>query len=175
MSDSGSENTDFLVSLPSDFFQVHSSDTETIEGTITEELSNSSNSFKGVINNLVTNLDTLSSQINDIEQMETSYITNGLASPLSASSPLKRSVKVKGKMNYSSIDSLMQEMINTYEKNDKLLKNMDNGHAQRNVSFQDKNNISPVKLKDEIGDGLDDNNLQRYIFYTILNLGILSL
>lgn len=160
MSDSCSENTDFLVSLPSDFFQVHTSDSETVEDTATEELSNSSNSFQGVIDNLVTNLDTLSNQINEIEQMETtSYISNGLSSPLSASSPLKRNAQRK--INYSSIDSLMHEMVNTYEYNDKLLRNVDNGHAQRNVSFQENDVRSPVKSKESVCDGLDDNNLQR--------------
>lgn len=160
MSDSCSENTDFLVSLPSDFFQVHTSDSETIEGTVTEELSFSSNSFKGVIDNLVTNLDTLSNQINVIEQMETSYISNGLASPLSASSPLKRNDERK--INYSSIDVLMKEMVNTYEYNDKLLKNMGNGQVQSNVSFQEKDDRSLVKkTKKGISDGLCDNNPQR--------------
>jgi len=159
MSDSCSENTDFLVSLPSDFFQVHTSDSETNEDTVTEELSNSSNSFKGVIDNLVTNLDTLSNQINEIEQMETSYISNGLSSPLSASSPLKRNAEKK--INYSSIDSLMHEMVNTYEYNDKLLKNLDNSHPQRNVSFQEKDVRSPVITKKTDCDGLEDNNLQR--------------
>lgn len=160
MSDSCSENTDFLVSLPSDFFQVHSSDSEseTLEDAVTEELSISSNSFKGVIDNLVTNLDTLSHQINEIEQMETSYISNGLSSPLSASSPLKRNAERK--LNYSSIDSLMHEMVNTYEYNDKLLRNVGNGQAQRNVSFQEKDVRSPVKTKEPISDGLDDNKLQ---------------
>ncbi|XP_060853971.1 rho-associated protein kinase 2-like [Rhopalosiphum padi] len=158
MSDSCSENTDFLVSLPSDFFQVHSSDSETIEDAVTEELSISSNSFKGVIDNLVTNLDTLSHQINEIEQMETSYISNGLSSPLSASSPLKRNAERK--INYSSIDSLMHEMVNTYEYNNKLLRNIGNGHAQRNVSFQEKDVRSPVKTKETDCDGLDDNKLQ---------------
>lgn len=161
VSDSCSENTDFLVSLPSDFFQVHTSDSEVaVEDTITEELSVcSSDSFKGVIDNLMTNLDTLSSQINEIEQMENSYITNGLASPLSASSPLK--LNVKKKINYSSIDSLMHEMVNTYEYNDKLLKNMGNGHAQRNISFEEKSVRSPVKIKDIIGSGPDNTNAQR--------------
>lgn len=165
MSDSCSENTDFLVSLPSDFFQVHSSDSEseTLEDTVTEELSISSNSFKGVIDNLVTNLDTLSHQINEIEQMETSYISNGLSSPLSASSPLKRNAERK--LNYSSIDSLMHEMVNTYEYNDKLLRNVGNGQAQRNVSFQEKDVRSPVKTKEPNSDGLDDNKLQRYLIY----------
>jgi len=158
-----SENTDFLVSLPSDFFQVHTSDSETVEDTATEELSISSDSFKGVIDNLVTNLDSLSNQINEIEQMETSYISNGLASPLSASSPLKRNAERK--INYSSIDSLMHEMVNAYEYNDKLLRNVDNGHAQRNVSFQEKDVRSPVKTKEIVCDGLDDNNLQRYLFH----------
>ncbi|XP_008185728.2 microtubule-associated tumor suppressor 1 homolog [Acyrthosiphon pisum] len=158
MSDSCSENTDFLVSLPSDFFQVHTSDSETIEDTVTEELSISSNSFKGVIDNLVTNLDTLSNQINEIEQMETSYISNGLASPLSASSPLKRNAERK--INYSSIDSLMHEMVNTYEYNDKLLRNIDNGHTQRNVSFQEKDVKSPVTTKKTVCEGLEDNNLK---------------
>ncbi|CAI6362973.1 unnamed protein product [Macrosiphum euphorbiae] len=158
MSDSCSENTDFLVSLPSDFFQVHTSDSETIEDTVTEELSISSNSFKGVIDNLVTNLDTLSNQINEIEQMETSYISNGLSSPLSASSPLKRNAERK--INYSSIDSLMHEMVNTYEYNDKLLRNIDNGPAQRNVSFQEKDVGSPVTTKKTVCDGLEDNNLK---------------
>ncbi|KAL4092325.1 hypothetical protein QTP88_026848 [Uroleucon formosanum] len=158
MSDSCSENTDFLVSLPSDFFQVHTSDSETIEDTVTEELSNSSNSFKGVIDDLVTNLDTLSNQINEIEQMETSYISNGISSPLSASSPLKRSVGRK--INYSSIDSLMHEMVNTYEYNDKLLRNIDNGHAQHNVSFQEKDVKSPVITKKTVSGGLEDNNLE---------------
>ncbi|VVC30517.1 Hypothetical protein CINCED_3A001632 [Cinara cedri] len=157
MSDSCSENTDFLVSLPSDFFQVHTSDSETIEDTVTEELSISSNSFKGVIDNLVTNLDTLSNQINVIEQMETSYISNGLASPLSASSPLKRNGEKY--INYSSIDSLMKEMVNTYEYNDKLLKNnLDNGQIQRNVNFQKIDDTSPVKTKEAINDELGDNN-----------------
>lgn len=159
MSDSCSENTDFLVSLPSDFFQVHTSDSETIEDTVTEELSNSSNSFKGVIDDLVTNLDTLSNQINEIEQMETSYISNGISSPLSASSPLKRNVGRK--INYSSIDSLMHEMVNTYEYNDKLLRNIDNGHAQHNVSFQEKDVKSPVITKKTVCGGLEDNNLER--------------
>lgn len=162
VSDSCSENTDFLVSLPSDFFQVHTSDSEVaVEDTVTEELSVcSSDSFKGVIDNLLTNLDTLSSQINEIEQMENSYITNGLASPLSASSPLK--LNAKKKINYSSIDSLMHEMVNTYEFNDKLLKNLGNGHAQRNVDFQEKRIRSPVKIKD-VGSGPDNNNPQRLI------------
>uniref|UniRef100_A0A2S2NYI8 Uncharacterized protein n=1 Tax=Schizaphis graminum TaxID=13262 RepID=A0A2S2NYI8_SCHGA len=155
MSDSCSENTDFLVSLPSDFFQVHSSDSDTIEDAVTEELSISSNSFKGVIDNLVTNLDTLSHQINEIEQMETSYISNGLSSPLSASSPLKRNAEKK--INYSSIDSLMHEMVNTYEYNNKLLRNIG---TQRNVSFQEKDLRSPVKTKETDCDGLDDNKLQ---------------
>ncbi|XP_060875400.1 microtubule-associated tumor suppressor 1 homolog [Metopolophium dirhodum] len=158
MSDSCSENTDFLVSLPSDFFQVHTSDSETVEDTVTEELSISSNSFKGVIDNLVTNLDTLSNQINEIEQMETSYISNGLSSPLSASSPLKRNAERK--INYSSIDSLMHEMVNTYEYNDKLLRNIDNGNAQRNVSFQEKDVRSPVTTKKTVSGGLEDNNLK---------------
>ncbi|XP_022167452.1 coiled-coil domain-containing protein 150-like isoform X1 [Myzus persicae] len=158
MSDSCSENTDFLVSLPSDFFQVHTSDSETNEDTVTEELSISSSSFKGVIDNLVTNLDTLSNQINEIEQMETSYISNGLSSPLSASSPLKRNAERK--INYSSIDSLMHEMVNTYEYNDKLLRNLDNSHAQRNVSFQEKDVKSPLITKKTVSDGLEDNNLQ---------------
>lgn len=161
MSDSCSENTDFLVSLPSDFFQVHTSDSETIEDTVTEELSFSSNSFKGVINSLVTNLDTLSNQINDIEQMETSYISNGLASPLSTSSPLKPNGKSERKINYSSIDSLMHEMVNTYEYNDKLLKNMGNGYAQKNVCFQEKIDRLPNKpAKDQIHE-LNENNLRR--------------
>lgn len=160
MSDSCSENTDFLVSLPSDFFQVHTSDSEVVEDSGTEELSISSNSsFKGVINDLVTNLDTLSSQINEIEQMETSCISNGLASPLSASSPLKRNCEKK--INYSSIDSLMHEMVNTYEYNDKLLRNMGNGHAQRNVNFQEKDARSPAKVKESICEELNDNKLQR--------------
>lgn len=164
MSDSCSENTDFLVSLPSDFFQVHTSDSETIEGPCsagsTEELSiSSADSFKGVINDLVTNLDTLSSQINEIEQMETSYVSNGLASPLSASSPLKRN---GGKIiNYSSIDSLMHEMVNTYEYNEKKLRNMGNDHNSRNVSFQEKDDESPIKIKKGVGNGLNENNLQR--------------
>jgi len=161
MSDSCSENTDFLVSLPSDFFQVHTSDSETNEDTVTEELSISSNSFKGVIDNLVTNLDTLSNQINEIEQMETSYISNGLSSPLSASSPLKRNAEIK--INYSSIDSLMHEMVSTYEYNDKFLRNVDNGHAQRNVSFQEKDVRSPIITKKTVCDGLEDNNLERYV------------
>lgn len=160
MSDSCSENTDFLVSLPSDFFQVHTSDSETIEDTVTEELSISSNSFKGVIDNLVTNLDTLSNQINVIEKMETSYISNGLASPLSASSPLKRNGERK--INYSSIDVLMKEMVNTYEYNDKLLKNMGNGQVQSNVSFRENDDRSLVKnTKKGISDGLCNNNPQR--------------
>lgn len=160
MSDSCSENTDFLVSLPSDFFQVHTSDSEAIEDPGTEELSiSSSSSFKGVIKDLVTNLDTLSIQINEIEQMETSCISNGLASPLSASSPLKRNGERK--INYSSIDSLMHEMVNTYEYNDKLLRNMGNGHTQRNVNFQEKDVRSPVKIKEGICDGVNDNKLQR--------------
>lgn len=156
MSDSCSENTDFLVSLPSDFFQVHTSDSETVEDIVTEELSISSNSFKGVIDNLVTNLDTLSNQINVIEQMETSYISNGLTSPLSASSPLKQTDERK--INYSSIDLLMKEMVNTYEYNDKLLKNMGNGQVQRKVSFQEKNDRSPVKTKENVSDGLSGNS-----------------
>jgi len=94
--------------------------------------------------------------------METSYISNGLSSPLSASSPLKRNAEKK--INYSSIDSLMHEMVNTYEYNDKLLKNLDNGHAQRNVSFQEKAVRSPVITKKTDCDGLEDNNLQRYLF-----------
>jgi len=162
MSDSCSENTDFLVSLPSNFFQVHSSDSETIEDPAnTEEFSISSidDSFKGVIDDLVTNLDTLSSQINNIEQMETSYVSNGLASPLSASSPLKRNGGQK--INYSSIDSLMHEMVNTYEYNDKLLKNTCNGHTIHNVSFQENNVRSPVKIQEGIGNGLKDNSLKR--------------
>lgn len=160
MSDSCSENTDFLVSLPSDFFQVHTSDSEAVEDTATEELSISSNSsFKGVINDLVTNLDTLSSQINEIEQMETSCISNGLASPLSASSPLKRNGERK--INYSSIDTLMHEMVNTYEYNDKLLRNIGNGHTQRNANIQEKDVRSPAKIKEGISDGLNDNKLHR--------------
>lgn len=158
MSDSCSENTDFLVSLPSDFFQVHTSDSETIGDTVTEELSISSGSFKGVIDNLVTNLDTLAEQINEIEQMETSYISNGLSSPLSASSPLKQNNEKK--INYSSIDSLMKEMVNAYEYNDKLLRNMDNnGHTQRNVSFQEKDTKPPVKINES--NEIHDTNLQR--------------
>lgn len=160
MSDSCSENTDFLVSLPSDFFQVHSSDSETIEDTVTEQLSVSSNSFKGVIDNLVTNLDTLSCQIDEIEQMETSYnVSNGLASPLSASSPLKQNDERK--LNYNSINSLIHEMVNAYEYNDKLLRKMDNGHAQRNVSFQENDVRSPVKDKEGVGTNANNNNVQR--------------
>lgn len=160
MSDSCSENTDFLVSLPSDFFQVHSSDSETIEDTATEQLSISSNSFKGVIDNLVTNLDTLSCQIDEIEQMETSYnVSNGLASPLSASSPLKQNDEKK--LNYSSINSLIHEMVNAYEYNDKLLRKMDNGNAQRNVSFQEDDVSSPVKDKEGVGTNANNNNVQR--------------
>lgn len=154
MSDSCSENTDFLVSLPSDFFQVHSSDSETIELSVS-----SVDSFKGVIDDLVTNLDTLSSQINDIERMETSYISNGLASPLSASSPLKPNGAQK--INYSSIDSLMHEMVNTYEYNNKLLKNTDNDHPLHSVSFRENNIRSPVKMNEGVGNGLDDNSLKR--------------
>lgn len=162
MSDSCSENTDFLVSLPSDFFQVHTSDSETIEGAdSTEELSiSSADSFKGVINDLVANLDTLSSQINDIEQMETSYISNEMASPLSASSPLKRNGENKI-INYNSINSLMHEMVNTYEYNDKLLKTMGNGHASRNVSFQETDDRSPVKIQKGIDNGIDNKNVQK--------------
>lgn len=148
MSDSCSENTDFLVSLPSDFFQVHTSDSDTVEDANcrTEELSisssSSSSSFKGVIDNLVTNLDTLSSQINEIEQMESSYVSNGLASPLSASSPLQRNGEQK--INFSTINALMHEMVNTYEYNDKLLRNAGNtNHGQHNVSFQGKDLRSP--------------------------------
>jgi len=160
MSDSCSENTDFLVSLPSDFFQVHTSDSESVEDTVTEELSISSHSFKGVIDNLVTNLDTLSNQIDDIEQMETSYnMSNGLASPLSASSPLKRNSEKK--INYSSIDSLMHEMVNVYEYNDKLLRNIGNDNAQRNVSFKDNHIRSPVKINEDVCIRAVDNNLPR--------------
>jgi hypothetical protein len=160
MSDSCSENTDFLVSLPSDFFQVHTSDSEAVNDSGTEELLiSSSSSFKGVINDLVTNLDTLSSQINEIEQMETSCISNGLASPLSTSSPLK--LNCEKKINYSSIDSLMHEMVNTYEYNDKLLRNMGNGHPQRNVNFQENDVRSPAKIKESVCEGLNNNKLQR--------------
>lgn len=161
MSDTCSENTDFLVSLPSDFFQVHTSDSETptVEDAVAEELSVSLDSFKGVIDNLATNLDTLSSQIEEIEQMETSYnMSNGLASPLSASSPLRQNAERRA--NYSSIDSLMHEMVNVYEYNDKLLKNVDNGHCQRNVSFRETYDRSPVKLKEGVGT-INDNNVQR--------------
>lgn len=160
MSDSCSENTDFLVSLPSDFFQVHSSDSETIEDAVTEKSSLSSNSFKGVIDNLVTNLNTLSSQIDEIEQMETSYnMSNGLASPLSASSPLKRNGEQK--LNYSSINSLMQEMVNVYDYNDKLLRNMDNSFTHRNVSFQVNNVRSPVQNQEDVDIKADDNHVHR--------------
>jgi len=94
--------------------------------------------------------------------METSYISNGLSSPLSASSPLKRNAERK--INYNSIDSLLHEMVNTYEYNDKLLRNVDNGHAQCNVSFQEKNTRSPVLTKKTVTHELEDNNLQRYFF-----------
>ncbi|XP_060880546.1 calponin homology domain-containing protein DDB_G0272472-like isoform X2 [Metopolophium dirhodum] len=90
--------------------------------------------------------------------METSYISNGLSSPLSASSPLKRNAERK--INYSSIDSLLHEMVNTYEYNDKLLRNVDNGHAQPNVSSQKKNVRSAVLTKTTVCDESDDNNLQ---------------
>lgn len=160
MSDSCSENTDFLVSLPSDFFQVHTSDSETIDETVTEELSISSNSFKGVIDKLVTNLDHLSNQINEIEKMETSYTGNGLASPLSTSSPLKRDNG--NRTNYNSIDSLMREMANTYEYNDKLLRNISSdGHAQHNNSLKKKNVETPVKINDNVNNTLENNKLQR--------------
>lgn len=161
MSDSCSENTDFLVSLPSDFFQVHSSDSETIEDPITEKLSISSNSFRGVIDNLVTNLDTLASQIDEIEQMENSYcnMSNGLASPLSASSPLKQNGKKK--LNYSSINCLMQEMVNVYDYNDKLLNNMDNNLTHRNVSFHENNVVSPVQNNKVVDTRADNNNAHR--------------
>lgn len=159
MSDSCSENTDFLISLPSDFFQVHTSDSESIDETVTEELSISSNSFKGVINKLVTNLDHLSSQINEIEKMETSFIKNGLTSPLSSSSPLK--IDGEKKINYNSIDTLMREMANTYEYNDKLLRNISNdGQAQHNVSLK-KNNIEATVQINENVNNADNNKLQR--------------
>jgi len=162
MSNSSSENTDFLISLPSDFFQVHTSDSSgTIEDPANvEELSISSvdGSFKIVVDDLVTKLDTLSSQINGIEQMENSYISNGLASPLSSSSPLKRNGGQK--INYSSIDSLMHEMVHAYEYNDKLLKNTGNGHTLRNVSFRE-NVRSPNKLLEGVSIGLNDNSLKR--------------
>ncbi|XP_016662532.1 myosin-J heavy chain-like [Acyrthosiphon pisum] len=90
--------------------------------------------------------------------METNYISNGLSSPLSASSPLKRNAERK--INYSSIDSLLHEMVNTYEYNDKLLRNVDNGHAQRNVSPQKKDVRSAVLTKKTVCDESDDNNLQ---------------
>jgi len=91
--------------------------------------------------------------------METSYISNGVSSPLSASSPLKRNAERK--INYSSIDSLLHEMVNTYEYNDKLLRNVDNGHAQRNVSSQKKDVRSAVLTKKIVCDESDDNILQR--------------
>ncbi|XP_022175593.1 uncharacterized protein PFB0765w-like [Myzus persicae] len=90
--------------------------------------------------------------------METSYISNGVSSPLSASSPLKRNAERK--IKYSSIDSLLHEMVNTYEYNDKLLRNVDYGHAQRSVNFQVKDIRSPVLTKKTVCDELDDNNLQ---------------
>jgi len=93
--------------------------------------------------------------------METSYISNGLSSPLSASSPLKRNAERK--INYSSIDSLLHEMVNIYEYNDKLLRNVDNGHAQPNFSFQKKDVRSPILTKKTVSDELDDNDLQRYL------------
>jgi len=94
--------------------------------------------------------------------METSYISNGLSSPLSASSPLKRDAERK--INYSSIDSLLHEMVNTYEYNDRLLRNVDNNHPQRNVSSQKKHVKTPVLTKKTVCDESDDNNLQRYLF-----------
>jgi len=95
--------------------------------------------------------------------METSYISNGLSSPLSASSPLKRNAERI--INYNSVDSLLHEMVNTYEYNDKLLRNVDNGHAQRYVSSRKKDvRSSPVLTKKTICNESDDNNLQRYLF-----------
>lgn len=94
--------------------------------------------------------------------METSYISNGLSSPLSASSPLKRNAERE--INYSSIDSLLHEMVNTYEYNDMLLRNVDNNHAQHNVSYQKKHVKSPVVTKKTVYNESDDNNLQRYLF-----------
>lgn len=164
MSDAGSENTDFLVSLPSDFFQVHTSDSEVAveDADRTEQLSvSSSSSFKDVIDNLVTNLDTLSCQIDEIEQMESSYISNGLASPLSASSPLQRNGE-QNNINFSTINALMHEMVNTYEYNDKLLRTAgNNNRAQHNGGFQGKDVESPVKTKEGTLNVLDDNNVKR--------------
>ncbi|XP_015373578.1 PREDICTED: uncharacterized protein LOC107168616 [Diuraphis noxia] len=90
--------------------------------------------------------------------MENSYISNGLSSPLSASSPLKQNAETK--INYNSIDSLLHEMVNTYECNDKLLRNIDNGHTQCNVSFQEKNTRFTILNKKTISDELEDSNLQ---------------
>ncbi|XP_050437202.1 uncharacterized protein MCAP_0864-like isoform X2 [Adelges cooleyi] len=143
MSDSCSENTDFLVSLPSDFFQVHTSDSETIEDTVTEEVSIESSSFKEVIDNLVTNLDSLTNQLYDIEKMETTYINNGLSSPLSASSPIRRTRKKEKQIGFDSIETLMNDMVKTYEYNNKIFKTLEKNYSSRNASFcEEKDKLS---------------------------------
>ncbi|XP_050534860.1 putative autophagy-related protein 11 [Daktulosphaira vitifoliae] len=160
MSDSCSENTDFLVSLPSDFFQVHSSDSETIEDTVTEELSRESSSFKEVVNNLVTNLDTLSCQLQNIEKMETSYINNGLSSPLSTSSPIKPTTKKGKQIDVTSIKTLMNDMIKTYEYHDTIFRKLENSQVSRNVNFHECKDNSPVKTRNEINHENNNKNLK---------------
>jgi len=57
----------------------------------------------------------------------------------------------------------MHEMVNVYEYNDKLLRNIGNDNAQRNVSFKDNHIRSPVKINEDVCIRAVDNNLPSMI------------